>query len=350
MLRVGLVGLGKMGMSHAAILNSLKNIKFCGAAETSRFLRWGFNKYSNFSIFNDFQDLEKKNNLDAVVIATPTASHYKIAKYFLKKKIHVFLEKPCCLNFKETCELEDISIRNNLVVQIGYHNRYLNTFNMTRDIIKEARIGKIKSFKSESYGPVVLKKGSSSWRTNRKKGGGCLYDYASHVINLTEYLLGDIKSVEDTELRVIHSKNAEDEVYSKLILQNGLIGDLSVSWSKENFRKMSTSIKINTEKAVVYADSTKLDIFHNNEDKKNTYYLTDNYEPVEYYLRGEEYSNQIIDFIKNIKTKNFYSRNSINKSKNTDKVIQMLISDDENNQKARSNIFRRVKRFLKKNG
>ena len=113
---------------------------------------------------------------------------------------------------------------------------------------------------------------------------------------------------------------------------------------------MSTSIKINTEKAVVYADSTKLDIFHNNEDKKNTYYLTDNYEPVEYYLRGEEYSNQIIDFIKNIKTKNFYSRNSINKSKNTDKVIQMLISDNENNQKAGSNIFRRVKRFLKKNG
>ncbi len=94
-----------------------------------------------------------------------------------------------------------------LINQTGYHNRFIGTFQETRKLIEKKSIGDIYHIQAESYGPVVLKtKENMLWRSNRSQGGGCLYDYASHVINLVDYFVGPIEQVKGTILKKIFQR------------------------------------------------------------------------------------------------------------------------------------------------
>ena len=66
-------------------------------------------------------------------------------------------------------------------------------------------IGDIYHISGESYGPVVTSKQFSTWRSKPSEGGGCLYDYASHVLNLMEYFTGPTNEVSGTVLKKIKS-------------------------------------------------------------------------------------------------------------------------------------------------
>jgi hypothetical protein len=66
--------------------------------------------------------------LDAVVIATPTATHFDAAKYALEHDLHVFVEKPLCLKAEQSKTLSELAIRKKRTNQVGYHNRFIGTF------------------------------------------------------------------------------------------------------------------------------------------------------------------------------------------------------------------------------
>ena len=105
-------------------------------------------------------------------------------------------------------------------------------------------MGQIYHFVGEAYGPVVVKRKEGTWRSDSSEGGGCLFDYASHVINLIEFILGDIQDVSGVMLKKVYSSGVEDAVYAGLYLENGISGMLSVNWSDETYRKMSTQLTI----------------------------------------------------------------------------------------------------------
>lgn len=326
MKKVALIGLGKMGFSHAAILNSLDGVDVCGAADKSKLMIWGFNKYSNIKVYDDFKVMIDLCNPDAVIISTPTSSHFEITKHCLNQNIHVFLEKPCCLNYDDSLELERLASKNNLILQIGYHNRYINTFNHLQSIVKRKEFGEIKKFEAHSYGPVVIKKQKANWRSKKENGGGCLYDYASHVINLVEYTFGEIKHVDNSSLDSIYSEHVDDSVKSNLFLEKNISGILSVNWSKKDFRKMTTYLKAYYDDVEIVCNSTELTIKKNDSIEKK--YITDDYKMVEFYLRGEEYSLQLQDFISSISNNNL-TRNNIKFAKNTDKIIESIFLDSK---------------------
>jgi predicted dehydrogenase len=334
MIRTGLIGLGKMGISHCAILNAHPNVDLVGVADTSKLLTWGIGKYSNISMFDDYKKMIDETSPDCVFIATPTSSHFAMAKYCLDKGVNIFLEKPCCLSYQDTSTLRDLAAQKDLLIQVGYHNRFLGTFREVRRLLDEEALGDIYHFSAEAYGPVVIKKKEATWRSNRQEGGGCLYDYASHVINLVGYLLGEISEVRGTRLEHIFSQGVEDAVYSNLITDKGVGGQLSVSWSEESFRKMTTKISISGSKGRIEADAQELKLYLNGSNSPEQQgwkisYLTDHTPPVDYYLRGEEYSTQIDDFIEKVAAGETESVNAIKYAGETDRAIELLIKDNE---------------------
>ena len=113
----------------------------------------------------------------------------------------------------------------------------------------------------EAYGPVVLKEKGMTWRSESSEGGGCLYDYATHVINLVQFLVGSPDKVSGTVLRNIYSKSVSDAVYSTLHFPQGLSGQLSVNWSDETYRKMSTRITVLAKKGKIIVDAQELKVF-----------------------------------------------------------------------------------------
>ena len=292
---------------------------------------------SMVKIYEDYRKLFEREVLDAVVIATPTKFHHKMAIIAIEKGIHVFCEKPFSLNLDEGNQMTVLVEKHHVVNQVGYHNHFIGTFREMKRILKNGIIGDLLHFTGEAYGPVVIKDKGETWRSKPSEGGGCLFDYASHVINLIQEVIAYPLKVKGTLLKKFYSKKVEDGVFSSLLLENNLSGTLSVNWSDETYRKMSTSLMVFGTKGKVICDATEIKIYLKEKldteklDKGwNIKYITDLALPISFYLRGEEYSAQLDYFIGNIKNKRIGELNTFEQALYTDKVIDMLIKDANN--------------------
>ncbi len=337
MIKTALVGLGKMGISHCAIVNANPKVNLVAVCDTNSFVLDTFKKYSKIKCYTDYNELLKNEELDAIVVATPTKFHYSMVKSALEKNIHVFCEKPFSLTAKEGMELVSLAKKNKLINQVGFHNRFLGTFKELKRLVEKNIIGEIYHFIGEAYGPVVTKDKGSTWRGKKEEGGGCLMDYASHVINLIQYIVGLPVKADGSILKNIYSKGVEDAVYSTLYLENGVSGNLSVNWSDETYRKMSTSITVLGKGGKIICDATELKIYIKEENKSenlekgwNIKYITDLTDGVDFYLRGEEYSSQIDYFFNMIEDKDLNNVNSFETALQTDQVIELIINNNKN--------------------
>ncbi len=331
MTKIGIIGIGKMGISHLAILGAHPDVQVVGVCDTSKMMLDAIEKYSPFPCFSDYKKMLEEAKPDAVVVAVPTKFHAAIVEELLNRNIHVFAEKPFCLNPEQGAPLVALAKQKGLINQVGYHNKFVGTFQEVKRIIDGGYIGEIYHFLGQAYGPVVVKSKQDTWRSNPEEGGGCLMDYASHVIDLINYLLAPISNVKATMLKSIFSNQVDDAVFSMLELSNKVTGVLSVNWSDETYRKMSTSISINGKKGKIISDANELKVFFKEEPFPAGYskgwnirHVTDLTPEVDYYLRGEEYSAQLDYFVKTVQGKVPNSINSFESAWLTDKAISLI--------------------------
>jgi predicted dehydrogenase len=331
MIKVGIIGIGKMGISHLAILGAHKDVEVAGVCDTSKMMLDAIEKYSPFPCFTDYKKMLETAKPDAVMVAVPTRFHAEIVDELLQKNIHVFVEKPFCLDAAQAPALIAKAKERNLVNQVGYHNKFIGTFREVKRIVNSGAMGDIYHFHGQSYGPVVVKAKQESWRTDPAEGGGCLMDYASHVIDLINDILSPVEKVNSSLLKSIYSREVDDAVYATLELSNKVSGMLSVNWSDDTFRKMTTSLTINGTKCKIISDANELKVFFKEKEAPAGYsqgwnikYITDLTEPVDYYLRGEEYSAQIDYFIKAIQGKLPNTINSFESATLTDRAISLI--------------------------
>jgi predicted dehydrogenase len=334
MIKGALTGLGKMGISHAAIVGAHPEVDMVAVCDTSSLVLNAFNKFSRVNIYTDYEKMINNENPGFVIIATPTKYHFPMVKYALKKGLHVFCEKPFTLNTEQGKELTDIALEKGLVNQVGYHNHFIGTFRELKRLLSLNVLGELLHFSGEAYGPVVTKEKGGTWRSNPEEGGGCLYDYASHVINLIQEIVGRPVKIYGTLLKSFYSRGVEDAVYSLLKLGNGLTGTLLVNWSDETYRKMSTSLTVHGKNGKIVCDATEIKIFlkksvpsENLQTGWTIKYITDLAIPVEFYLRGEEYSAQIDYFVDCIKNSRQPEYNTFEMANYTDNVIEMIVKN-----------------------
>lgn len=338
MIKGSLIGLGKMGLSHAAILGAHPDVEMVAVCDTTSIVLEAFNKFSTVKTYTDYEKMILTEKPDFVVIATPTKYHFPMVKFALEHGLHVFCEKPFTLLAEQGKILSDLALQRDLVNQVGYHNHFIGTFRELKRLLSKNILGDLVHFSGEAYGPVVTKEKGSTWRSKPDEGGGCLYDYASHVINLLQVIIGRPVKINGSILKSIYSKGVHDAVYSLLQLQDGLSGTLLVNWSDETYRKMSTSITVFGKHGKIICDATELKIYlkkpfpSENLDKGWTIkYITDYAIPVNYYLRGEEYSAQIDNFIHCITNRQQSQYNTFEQAVHTDHVIEMIVDNAKNN-------------------
>jgi predicted dehydrogenase len=333
MLKAGIIGLGKMGISHAAITGPHKDVDMVAVCDTSSLVLEAFKKFTQVKVYDDYKKMIDSETLDFVIVATPTKFHYPMVKYALERGIHTFCEKPFSLTIKEGEELVDIAARKNLVNQVGYHNHFIGTFRELKRLLHEGILGDLVHFTGEAYGPVVTKPKGGTWRSDPGEGGGCLFDYASHVINLIQEIIGRPVKAEGSSLKKIYSREVEDAVYSVLTLESGLSGILSVNWSDETYRKMSTSITVIGKRGKIICDATEIKIYLKEPDASEKLdrgwtikYITDFAIPVDFYLRGEEYSAQIDNFVKHVLDRKPTEINNFRQALDTDRVMELIMA------------------------
>jgi predicted dehydrogenase len=337
MLRVGIIGAGKMGLSHLSIINSHPSVRVVGVCDATTYILDVMHKYTGINVYSSCRALLDEAKPDAVVIATPSRTHGKFARDALERGIHVFVEKPFCLSIAEGQDLVALAARAKVVNQVGYHYRFVGAFQETKRLLDRGVIGRPHNFRVEAYGPVVLQQRGSTWRSNKSEGGGCLYDYASHAVNLVNYLFGMPLGVGGSVIHGVFSKGVDDEVYATLFFADGLSGQLCINWSDETHRKMSVRAEVWGKNGKINADRQECQVYLRSGsfpdlglmEGWNQRYTTHLTEPVRYYVRGEEYSAQMDYFVDCIEAGRLENVNSFAAGMQTDLVLAMLWRDAE---------------------
>src|SRR5262249_8484117 len=121
-VRVGVIGVGRMGERHCRVYSGLANVDFVGITDVSDERRRAVAVKYGVRWFKDVEDL--LSEVDAVSIATPAASHFAVAAECLRKRVHALVEKPFTGSLFEARELVRMARRSPVVLQVGYIERF----------------------------------------------------------------------------------------------------------------------------------------------------------------------------------------------------------------------------------
>ena len=133
MIKVGIVGVGHLGEIHLKLILSSTHFDLIGFYETNKEKADLISKKYQVNFFNSLKALSE--NIQAVIICTPTIHHHKTATFFLENNIHVFVEKPITTNLKEASELIQIAQNNKLVGQVGHVERFNGAFTEVENLL-----------------------------------------------------------------------------------------------------------------------------------------------------------------------------------------------------------------------
>lgn len=334
MLNAGFIGFGRMGITHYSILNTHPSVKVAAIADTSRTMRSILKKYLPVETFSDHREMIDRTPLDFVVVSTPTESHADVIKVSLEHGLNVFTEKPLAMTPDESASILELAERKQLVNQVGYVNRFNEVFMEVKRLLESDVIGELKGFTSEMYGATVLKGSTATWRSNRKAGGGCMYEFASHCLDLVVYLLGPPDRVAGSVLKSIYSNNVEDMVTSTLIYGNGLSGTVTVNWSDASYRKPANIVTFIGTRGKIIADKHAYKVYlkeaqseNGFHDGWNTRYITDFARSVRVYVRGNEFTRQLDYFVDAVNNQELNNHAGFAEGHLTDVLMEKIIVD-----------------------
>ncbi len=333
MVKVGLIGLGKMGLSHLAIVRPHPAVDVAAVCDGNGLLASAVADATGVPSYSRAEAMIEEADLDAVIVSTPSSSHARIVEASLAKGLHVFCEKPFVLDPVEGERLAETADRRQLVTQVGYHYRFVGAFQEAARLVESGALGDIHHVRAEAYGPVVLRPQGGTWRLQKNQGGGALYDYACHAIDLVNFVVGPPSEVHGTVLNSIFSHGVEDEAYCSLRFASGASGQLAVNWSDESYRKMSTRISVWGTRGRLVADRQECQVYLRQASPANgldqgwtVRYTTDLTQPVWFYLRGEEYSAQIAYFIESVQLGRVGGTNSFHSALQTDRIVESIVT------------------------
>ena len=169
-IRIGIVGAGKMGLSHFAIANAHPKATVVAVCDTSRYVLSVLKKFARVATYRDFEAMIDDAGLDAIIVATPTATHYRCTELALRRGLHVFVEKPLTLSPFESRALADLTEERRRVNQVGFHNRFIGTFREARRLVHAGALGTVTHVRGSAFGPAVVEAQATTWRSRRIRG------------------------------------------------------------------------------------------------------------------------------------------------------------------------------------
>lgn len=304
-VRIGIIGMGRMGLTHYPIINTHPSVEIVSVADTSSLILDMLQKYiPKLKTYTDFKDLLNARDIDGVIVCTPSFLHYDACKLAGENGIAVFCEKPFTTSPGKALELAELFESKGLVNQVGYVNRYSILFQNIKHYLEEGLIGKLIHVKAEFYSCTIVKPQSSKgWRSARENGGGATYEMGAHILDLLHYILGKPEKVFGSVMNNIYSEGVEDMMTTNLLFPNNVSSSVFVNWSDVTYRKPMMKLEFFGDKGKIMADFYGLKIYLAEASEQHNLIAGWNNLPANmisshtpFYVRGNTYTRQLYDF------------------------------------------------------
>jgi len=140
---IAIIGIGRWGKNLIKEFDKLSVVKSCfDVDEESK--SWVRKNYKDITLAVSYEEILEDPKIDAVVIATPIETHYKLTKKALEAGKHVFIEKPMTKSSKEAYELDKFARENGLILFTGFTFIYSSIFEKLQELLGKKRFKHIK--------------------------------------------------------------------------------------------------------------------------------------------------------------------------------------------------------------
>jgi predicted dehydrogenase len=304
-LNIGIVGLGRMGLMHTAIFNSLPESRVVAVVDPAIFPAKPLSMLnSEIKVYKTIEKMFKNEQIDGVLIASPVGYHIENALECVHNNIPFLMEKPLAINAKQAEPLVSELNRKSLPNMIGYMARNIDSFREGKKIIEAGVLGRIFNVKGTVYVSQLFKQGKG-WRYDPKiSGGGVLESQGSHLLDLLYWYFGAVKKV-NADTQSIYSQGIDDFSHVMLSFESGLKGWIDASWSVRFKRKMELRLDILGENGSLVISDDMLDLFldsaaGNYNEGKTSLTANDLFSGVYIDIGGAKFTYQDQEFIKAI--------------------------------------------------
>ena len=184
-INVGIIG---KNFGYKLIFNVIQRVKefntiaFCFKNPSN------FNNVNKIKIYTDWKKMLNNKKINAVIISSPPETHLEIIKTAIKKKIHIFCEKPVTKSYKQVIQVTNLLKNKKLFHMVNYEFPKIAAFKFfKKNILKKIYIKKIQV----NWTIKISQQKRSSWKNSHNRGGGIFYNYICHSIYYLKDLFGD---------------------------------------------------------------------------------------------------------------------------------------------------------------
>jgi len=227
-VRIGVVGVGRMGQRHCRVFSNLRKIQLVGVHDQSVDIG---NRVANQFEVEYFPDLDQLlDKVDAVVLATPTPTHFEQAMKCLNRCVHILIEKPITETLEQAEKLVSLAESQKLIVQVGHIERFNPAYMELKNVLDELR-------------PMAITLNRLSPYQGSNKDVDVVLDLMIHDTNLVLDLVGSFPEKISALGLTVYSGTV-DHAIAQLFFKGGPILSMTASRvTEEKVRKIDVTCR-----------------------------------------------------------------------------------------------------------
>jgi predicted dehydrogenase len=259
MITVAQIGVGYWGpnLLRNLIANKQSNVKWvCDLDAIRRDYVHGL--YPAVRVSERVRDIFEDESVDAVVIATPVATHFELAMSALESGKHILVEKPLARSVSEIIEIGNLAKKKNLVVMAGHTFLFNAAVRYVKELIDAGGLGNIRYIYSQRLNLGRIRSDVDA-----------LWNFAPHDISIIQYWLGDPTPLSVVRRGIAYiQENIQDVVFMNILYPNNIMANIHVSWLDP--QRIRSMIIVGSKKMVMYDDTAenKIAIFDKGIDRR----------------------------------------------------------------------------------
>lgn len=197
--------------------------------------------YPSVGTTANYEELLNMNDLNGVAIATPIRFHHCIAKEFLSKGTHVYVEKPFTHSYESALELVELAKEKDAKLMVGHTFEYTAAVNKVKEIVESGELGKVFYISSTRLNLGLFQQDIN-----------VVWDLAPHDISIILYIMGEVPVSVNCQGKAHFKPGIEDVAVTTLNFKNGLVAFIQSSWLDPN--KIRKTTIVGSRKMLVYDD------------------------------------------------------------------------------------------------
>ncbi len=211
------------------------------------------------NVYDDYMDLLKRDDLDAVDILVPIDLNYKVSEAAAHAGKNFICEKPLAPDMEQADQFLQLSRRTGLKIMIAENYRYNEENNILRQLVNEGRIGDIIYFIKNNAAcfPCDMSNDTyagTEWRQHPRFPGGSFLDAALHDLAAVRHIFGDIDCVQAFGRPQKQDFSPYMSVNSNILFKNGVIGQYTYFSSGMETQKPLVGLRIFGSKGQIYLE------------------------------------------------------------------------------------------------